>query len=106
MDQLYAILEGIPFAAGHPLLIRKGPRDLIVWPQMDPMNQVQIIRRRKGFYCIRSRCPAGPHRRPKTLWGTIWNQGLAAAIDETTLVRCDCEAMACRVAQQINGLGL
>ena len=106
LEELYGILEKIPFAAGHPLLIHRGARDLIVWPQLDPVNQVQIIRRRDSFYCIRSSHPAGPDRRPKTLWKFLFTRGPSAVIDECTAVRMDCDAMVLRIFQQISSLGL
>ena len=104
--QLYRILEKIPFAAGHPLLVHRRRQDLIIWPQLDAMNQVQIQKKKGSFYCVRSCRPISPARQDGNPGGTLFRHGPAAFLEERNLNRCDCDAMALRIVQQINALEL
>lgn len=60
IEELYDKIKDVPFDAGTPALVKNGFAWLIVFPQIDRNNQVQIIPTLKGKFVVqRSPQPAG-----------------------------------------------
>ena len=102
MEELYEKIKTIPFEAGHPSLVSQGTARLIVWPQMDRNNQIQILERNGKFTCMRSPQPAGSkHSILYAITGGLTNfSGMFGK------KRQSCEALARKTGEQINALRL
>lgn len=58
VEELYGLIQDLPFEAGHPKLAVNASSALIVWPQLDPVNQIQIAEKGGRLLCYRSTKPA------------------------------------------------
>ena len=60
MEQFYDKIKDTHFEAGPAQLVEYGPALVIAFPELDRNNQVQILRDRKGRFCVmRSTQPIG-----------------------------------------------
>ena len=59
IEDLYDRIKDVYFEAGRPELVRQGTVKMIVFPEIDKKNQVQIMHERHGYFVQRSVQPAG-----------------------------------------------
>ncbi len=75
VSELFEAIKDVEFEAGKPALVKSGPAFVLVFPQLDRNNQVQILPGLKGSFIVtRSTQPAG-------LGNMIKNDLLNAATD-------------------------
>lgn len=67
LEELYEKIKDVPFEAGKPELVKNGFAWLIVFPQLDRNNQVQIIGNKGKFTVQRSAQPAGVGKMVKNM---------------------------------------
>lgn len=59
IETLYEYIKDVPFDAGKPELIKSGLSTIIVFPEIDHNNQVQIFGSKGNYTVVRSTQPAG-----------------------------------------------
>ena len=106
IEELYEKIKYIPFEAGHPVLVKQGSAKLIVWPQMDCCNQIQILGKNGKFNCFRSAQPAGLQKETLLALLNTFTGGLTSIHSVFGKNRKYCEALAKKTGEQINALRL
>ncbi|MFR8547833.1 MAG: hypothetical protein ACLVEV_04305 [Lachnospiraceae bacterium] len=59
IDDLYDAIKDVAFEAGKPALAKEGFTKIIVFPEIDRNNQVQIMGSKGRYTVVRSVHPAG-----------------------------------------------
>ena len=106
IQELYECIKDVDFEAGKPELVHHGLADLIVFPQLDRNNQVQISGKKGKFYVVRSPQPAGMDKAAANiLLDQVTNglSGFSGAFGKTKKLG---EALAKKTGQQINAMHL
>lgn len=73
IEDLYECIRNVPFEAGKPQLVKSGLTSIIVFPEIDRNNQVQIMGKNGKYTVVRSVQPAG-----------IGNMAKSMALDHLT----------------------
>ena len=105
IEEIYEKIKNIPFEAGHPAMVHQGSMTLIVWPQMDRSNQIQILGKNGKFNCLRSAQPAGTSSSSAITLSALTG-GLLNLDSLFGKKRKACEALARKTGEQINALRL
>lgn len=106
-QSLFEAIKDVEFEAGKPELVKNGFADVIVFPELDRNNQVQISKGLKGEWVVlRSAQPAGVEKMVKneildSLTGGL--TGLSAAFGDK---KKKCMELVTKTADTINALGL
>lgn len=59
IEELYGYIKDVPFEAGKPELVKNGLAMIIVFPEIDRNNQIQIMGSKNKYTVVRSVQPAG-----------------------------------------------
>lgn len=106
-QSLFEAIKDVEFEAGKPQLVKNGFADVIVFPELDRNNQVQISKGLTGGWVVmRSAQPAGVGNLVKNelldkVTGGL--SGLSAAFGDT---KKKCMELVTKTAETINALGL
>ncbi len=106
MEELYELIKDVPFEAGVPELHNTGFARIIIFPQLDRNNQVQIMGSRGKFTVNRSIQPAGLKN---MLVNDMLNEisdgwsSMSGAMGDTKKL---CMMLVTKTAETINALGI
>jgi hypothetical protein len=106
MKDLYEKIKDVNFEAGVPSLVKHGFTWMIVFPQLDRNNQVQILGVNGKYSVQRSTQPAGVDKMMANFaLDKLTNgiTGLSGAFGDTKKL---CMELATKTAATINALGL
>ncbi len=106
MKDLYEKIKDVQFEAGKPELFKQGFAWIIIFPQIDRNNQVQILGSKNKYVVERSVQPAGLDKMAANmaldkLTGGI--TGLSGAFGDS---KKKCLELVTKTAQTINALGI
>lgn len=107
VEELYDKIKDVPFDAGIPALVKHGFAWLIVFPQVDRNNQVQIIPSGKGKFVVqRSTQPAGMGNMAKNMALDSITNGWSSFSGAFGNSKKLCMELTEKTAEAINALGI
>lgn len=106
IEELYELIKDVPFEAGKPEIAKHGPATLIVFPQLDRNNQVQIMGKNGDFTSVRSVQPAGLDKAFSNIALDHMTNGLSGFSGAFGKTKKLCYELARKVAEQINAMHL
>ena len=107
MEEFYNKIKDTRFEAGPAQLVEYGPALVIAFPELDRNNQVQILRDRKGRFCVmRSTQPIGLDKILKNMVLEDLTDGLTGMSAIIGNKKKLCNALVEKTAAQIDELNL
>ena len=106
ITQLFEKIKGVSFEAGTPSLVKNGFAWVIVFPQLDRNNQVQILGSNGKFSVQRSAQPAGVDNLVTNMALDKLTGGLTGFSGAFGDTKKRCMELATMTAEKINALGI
>ncbi len=106
IQELFEKIKGVSFEAGTPSLVKNGFAWVIVFPQLDRNNQVQILGSNGKFSVQRSAQPAGVDNLVTNMALDKLTGGLTGFSGAFGDTKKRCMELATMTAEKINALGI
>ena len=106
IEELYEKIKDVEFEAGKPELVKNGLAWIIVFPQLDRNNQVQILGGKGKYTVQRSVQPAGLDKLAANMALEKLTGGLTGFSGAFGDTKKRCMELATKTAAQINALGI
>ena len=106
IQELFEKIKDVPFEAGQPSLVKNGFVWIIVFPQMDRNNQVQILGSNGKFSVQRSAQPAGVDNLVANMALDKLTGGLTSVTGILGDTKKRCMELATKTAEKINSMGI
>ena len=107
VEEFYDKIKNESFEAGVPALVEYGPALVIAFPEVDRNNQVQILRDRKGRFCVmRSTQPIGLDKIARNMVLEKMTGGLSGMSVIIGNKKKVCNEMVEKTAAHIEAMGL
>ncbi|HOO27729.1 MAG TPA: hypothetical protein PLU43_04645 [Lachnospiraceae bacterium] len=106
MEELYEKIKSVSFEAGTPSLVKNGFAWVIVFPQLDRNNQVQILGTKGNYSVQRAVQPAGVDKMAANMALDKLTGGLSGMSGAFGDTKKKCMELVVKTAETINALGI
>lgn len=106
MEELYEKIKDVKFEAGQPSYVKNGFAYVIVFPQLDRNNQVQILGTKGNYSVQRSVQPAGVDKMVANMVLDEVTQGFSGMSGAFGDTKKKCLELVTKTADTIRNLGI